>query len=118
MDFLEKKRRDKLELYLWEKGVKRGVFPGGVLVYGSPLKKKSEKVMAGYTGQSRNISLVNYDTIYDLDSITKVMATTILVMKAIEQKKFSIDTTLGQLGFTQKKDLVLISLTDLLSHQS
>jgi len=118
MALLDENRQEDLENFLWEKGVKNGVFPGSVLVYGYPLKKKSRKVTVGYRGLSRNKSLVNLDTVYDLASITKVMATTILVMKAIDQKRLSLKTTLGQLGLTPKADLSLISLTDLLSHQS
>lgn len=62
---------------------------------------------------------VELNTIYDIASITKVVATTIAVMKLYEQKKLDLNKTLSHyLPWTKNTDKANIVLRDLLLHQA
>jgi len=62
---------------------------------------------------------VSVDTYYDLASVTKVSATTVSIMKLVEEGKIDIDKTIGDyLPWVVGNDKAKISLKDLLLHQA
>ena len=64
-------------------------------------------------------STVNLNTVYDLASLTKVVSTTLAVMRLYEQGKISLDKTLGDyLSVTAGTDKAAIPLRALLLHQA
>lgn len=63
--------------------------------------------------------LVQNTDVYDLASLTKVLAATPALLKLQEQGKFSPDSTLGQLfPFLRKTDKASLKLRDVLAHQA
>ncbi len=98
--------------------VSQGAFPGcrvlaakdGAIFYDRSVGR------AGYTGAT---SAVTTATLYDLASLTKVLSTTLAVMKLEEEGKLSIDKTVGfYLPWTRGTDKAGIRLRDLLLHQA
>ncbi|MVN78555.1 serine hydrolase [Hymenobacter sp. HMF4947] len=63
--------------------------------------------------------LVQNTDVYDLASLTKVLASTPALLKLQEQGKFSPDSTLGQFfPFLQKTNKANLKLRDVLAHQA
>ncbi|MGI4740504.1 MAG: glycoside hydrolase family 3 N-terminal domain-containing protein [Janthinobacterium lividum] len=63
--------------------------------------------------------LVQNTDVYDLASLTKVLAATPALLKLQEQGKFSPDSTLGQFfPFLQKTDKAGLQMRDVLTHQA
>ncbi|MDR0355986.1 MAG: serine hydrolase [Deltaproteobacteria bacterium] len=106
--------------------VAKGVFPGCVLVVGRPSAGGSRLLTAGLRGMSRNREAVKADLVYDLASITKIVATTPLTMISQECGKLSLGSNLASLLTRTFEDFSLpkespyqsLSLQDLLTHQS
>lgn len=72
----------------------------------------------GYTA-GEGSAPVSLDTYYDLASVTKVSATTVSIMKLVEQGKVDINKTIGDyLPWVQGNDKAKITLKDLLLHQA
>lgn len=98
-------------------GITNGAYPGcqvygarnGIVFYNKSFGKHT------YEG---NTSVKNSD-VYDLASVTKVMATTLSLMKLYDQKKFDVGEKLSKyhsaLDTTNKRDITFI---DVLSHQA
>ena len=62
---------------------------------------------------------VTNQTYYDLASVTKVSATTVSIMKLVEEGKINIDKTIGDyLPWVKGNDKANITLRDLLLHQA
>ena len=62
---------------------------------------------------------VKLNDVYDLASLTKMLATLPIVIQEVDQRKFSFDTTLGELSSRFKKsNKANLSLKEILSHQS
>ena len=75
---------------------------------------KSFGKIAGETSAS-----VTNQTLYDLASVTKVSATTVSIMKLVDQGKVDIDKTIGDyLPWVRGNAKATISLRDLLLHQA
>jgi len=103
--------------YVVQKGIEAKAYPGcQVLVakdgkviwnksYGTPYYETTERVKPSY--------------LYDLASITKVAATTLAVMKLYDQKKLSLDKTVGDY-LTLPADATIkgLKLRDVLTHQA
>ena len=73
-----------------ENAIQDSVFPGAVLVVGNKniiLYKKAY----GFTDYSKNAWTVKTSTIFDLASLTKVIATTSAIMKLYEQQKLELN---------------------------
>lgn len=94
-----------------------GAAPGAqvmVLKDGKLVYKKA----VGYTTWNK-AGPVDSTTIYDIASITKVAATTLVVMKLFEEKKIKLDEKLGtylpEVRNTNKNDL---TIKELLTHQA
>ncbi|PMP71154.1 MAG: serine hydrolase [Mesoaciditoga sp.] len=67
---------------IFDEAIKNGTFPGGVLLVGDHEKVIFEKAYGTLSKDSKE--RVSNDTIYDLASMTKVVATTPAIMKLIE----------------------------------
>ncbi|PKP53012.1 MAG: hypothetical protein CVT92_06030 [Bacteroidetes bacterium HGW-Bacteroidetes-1] len=66
-----------------------------------------------------SIEPVTDSTIYDLASLTKILATTLAVMKLYEEDKLALDQTLGDFfPFLKNTDKAPLKLIDILTHQS
>lgn len=72
----------------------------------------------GYTNYD-SVQPVNNDMIYDLASVTKISATTVSVMKLVEEGKLDIDKTLGDyLPWVKGSNKEHLVLRNLLLHQA
>jgi len=72
----------------------------------------------GYTA-GEGSATVSLDTYYDLSSLTKVSATTVSIMKLVEQGKVDINKTIGDyLPWVIGNPKASITLKDLLLHQA
>jgi CubicO group peptidase (beta-lactamase class C family) len=107
------KRIDKIV----EKAIEAKATPGcQVLVarYGKVVYQKSY----GYHTYTRETAVKNSD-LYDIASLTKIMATTLAVMKLVEEKVIKLDDKLskylGVLDTTNKKD---VTIRQVLTHSS
>jgi len=102
---------------LMKKGVKEGVFPGGLL-----LVAKNDLIIFFEAYGYANIfskRIMTKNTIFDLASLTKPLATTLAVMKLIQQGELDLEQDLGALlpefRDTDKKQ---ITIRNLLCHNS
>lgn len=98
-------------------GISRKAYPGcqivalhkGVLIY---------KKNFGYLTYD-NIEPVKDNTLYDLASLTKILATTTAVMKLCEDSLLSLDDSLGKFfPYLTKTDKSGIRIEEILTHQS
>ncbi|HID29957.1 MAG TPA: class A beta-lactamase-related serine hydrolase [Desulfobacterales bacterium] len=102
---------------LMQRGVADGVFPGGVLL----VAKKDRVVFLEAFGHARLTPErpMTIDTVFDLASLTKPLATTLVLMLLVQQGKLSPDQTLGMaipdFSGTNKE---YITIRQLLSHTS
>lgn len=102
---------------LMKQGIADGVFPGGVL-----LVAQSEKIrfMEAY-GQANIYTgrRINIDTVFDLASLTKPLATTLAVLILIQENRLSLDQPVAEImpEFINT-DKAGIRLDQLLAHVS
>lgn len=93
-------------------GVREGVFPGAVLL----VAYRGEVVFfsnVGYRVLITEQEPMTLDTIFDLASLTKVLATTPAMMKLVDEGKVGLDQTLSELIpalLGSKKDLTSLLL--------
>ena len=102
---------------LMERAVADKVFPGAVLMV---LKKNSVVFFEAY-GYANLFSklLMTKDTIFDLASLTKPLATTLAIMKLVQEYKLNLDQNLGSvLPSFKKTKKAQIKIKHLLSHNS
>lgn len=107
---------DKLNIFL-ERSVIDGVFPGCQL-----LAAKNGKVFYnrafGYYDATKTIK-VDTNAMYDVASLTKVLATTLAVMHLYEKGKLDLNKTVGHyLPWTAGSDKERLVIKDLLLHQA
>lgn len=100
-----------------EKNILDGSFPGCRI-----LAAKDGKIFYdesfGYLDYSKNIH-VDKNTLYDVASMTKILATNLAVMKLYEQKKLDLNKTVGDyLSWTKQSDKAGLKIRDLLLHQA
>jgi CubicO group peptidase (beta-lactamase class C family) len=102
-----KGKADRINAHL-EGGVEEGVFPGAVLL----VAKKGQVLFiekAGYLSLIPDQIPIKRDTIFDLASLTKPLATTLCLMKLVDEGKVELDQPLSRLIPTtfpvDKKDL-------------
>lgn len=102
---------------LMQQAVADRIFPGGVLHVSKNLSVRMFKAYGRadiYAGRK-----MTRETIFDLASLTKPLATTPAVMKLIQAGKLKLDDTLGRiLPPFQKIDKASISIRQLLAHDS
>lgn len=98
-------------------GVRSGVFPGAVLLVSRGreiLFHRAYGVANLFTG-----SAVGLDTVFDLASLTKPLATALALMKLTAQGRLTLETPLGfllpEFAHTEKR---AITIAQLLAHQS
>ena len=98
---------------LLEKGVRDGVYPGAVLL----VAKKGQVIFFKEAGSRSIIPRVlpmKMDTIFDLASLTKPLATTMAVMRLVNDNRITLDETLSDIITTyplgDKRDLTLRSI--------
>lgn len=100
-----------------QQAVSDGVFPGGVLLVAA-----ADAVVFfeayGYADLFSKRAMTK-DTIFDLASLTKPLATTLAIMLLVSEHKLGLDQTLGSIlpGF-EKTDKSGITITNLLCHNS
>jgi len=100
-----------------EEAIEKKAFPGCQV-----LVAKNNKIIFnkgyGYTA-GEGSAPVTLDTYYDLASVTKVSATTVSIMKLVEQGKVDINKTIGDyLPWVVGNEKAKITLKDLLLHQA
>jgi beta-glucosidase-like glycosyl hydrolase/CubicO group peptidase (beta-lactamase class C family) len=84
-----------------------------------PGSTTSTALPAAATARPAAARLVQNTDVYDLASLTKVLAATPALLKLQEQGKFSPDSTLGQFfPFLQKTNKAGLKLRDVLAHQA
>lgn len=112
------KAYDKRVRDLLVKGVSDGVFPGAQLL----VSKEGQMVLseeAGYLSVIPAPVPMRKDAIYDLASLTKPLATTMAIMKLVDEGKIKLDQTLTDLlpipSLSDKKSL---GLRLILSHSA
>ncbi len=102
---------------LMRQAIAKEIFPGGVLL----VSKNGETVFFNAYGVTHLISRapVAPETIFDLASLTKPLATTLAVMRLVQQKQIKLEQRLGQLlPEFEGTDKARIKLKHLLYHNS
>lgn len=106
---------------LVDKGIRDKIFPGAAygICYGLEEKRKKITEGVGRTSYADNAYAVDTQTLFDLASLTKPMATVPAIASLIQQKKIFLTDPLSELLETDvaadKKDITLFHL---LSHSS
>ncbi|MCS3801855.1 glycoside hydrolase family 3 N-terminal domain-containing protein [Niastella sp. OAS944] len=97
--------------------IKQKAIPGAVVLVAKDGKIAYEKAFGYLTYDS--IEPVYPETIYDLASVTKIMATTLSVMKLYDEGKLDLQKTLGDyLPYVRKSNKAPLKLWDILLHQA
>ena len=98
--------------------ITRRVFPGAVVEVGSPTRPVWQATFGSLTYEPA-AAAVAADTIYDLASLTKVMATATVAMRAVEQGVLGLDDTIAtHVEQWAGGDRAGVTIRDLLSHCS
>ena len=92
---VEQKEVDRIKSLL-ESGVQEGVFPGAVLlvVKDGEIRAHHE---AGHRVLEPNPAAMERETIFDLASLTKPLATTLVMMRLVDEAKIGLDQALGEI---------------------
>ena len=113
---VDQKALDRLDMFM-ARNIADGVFPGCRVLAAHNGKVFYDKAF-GYTRYDR-VRRVDTNMLYDMASCTKVLATTLAVMRLYEQGKLDLDKTLGdylpQAKGTNKSGL---HIKDILLHQA
>ncbi len=97
--------------------IAKQAIPGGVVLVAKDGKIAYEKAFGHLTYDSNEV--VYPETIYDLASVTKIMATTVSVMKLYDEGKLDLQKTLGDyLPWVRGSNKENIKLWDLILHQA
>ena len=97
--------------------IQKKAIPGAVVLVAKDGKIAYERAFGYYTYDSTE--LVYPETIYDLASVTKIMATTVSVMKLYDEGKLDITKTLADyLPSTRGTNKANLKLWDILLHQA
>ena len=97
--------------------IAKGAIPGCVVLVAKDGKIAYNKAF-GYTNFDRK-EPISIDMVYDLASVTKVSATTVSIMKLLEEGKIDLQKTLGDyLPWVRGSDKASLKLKDILLHQA
>lgn len=98
-------------------GIRQGAFPGAVVLAAKDGKIFYEKAFGTYNyGSPKRI---NTQSIFDLASVTKILATTLSVMKLHDEGKIKLNKTLGTyLPWVRKSDKKNLPIEKILLHQA
>lgn len=100
-----------------EDAIGKEAFPGCVVLAARNGRIVYHKAFGNYEyGPS---PAMNYGSIFDLASVTKVSATTISIMRLYDEKKIELNKTLGDyLPWTRGTDKAPLKISDILLHQA
>lgn len=94
-----------------------GAFPGCRVLMAKEGKIFYDKSFGNFTYASDQ--LVNQNTLYDIASITKIVSTTLAVMRLYEQGRLKLDDSISRyVPFTLGTDKSALKVRDLLLHQA
>lgn len=103
---------------LFSEGIQDGVFPGAVLFVRCKGEIRFHQAI-GHTSSLPDASLVDVETIYDLASLTKPLATASSLLLLVQTGQVSLTQILSTiLEETKDTPLGQVALGDLLSHRS
>lgn len=98
-------------------GIKAGAFPGAVILAAKDGKIFYEKAFGTYNYGSAEPVMTN--SIFDMASVTKICATTISIMKLVDEGKVKLTGKLGNyLPWVRKSDKKNLTIEDILLHQA
>lgn len=98
-------------------GINAGAFPGCVVLAAKDGKIFYEKAFGKYNYDTPE--KVNTKSIYDLASVTKILATTLSVMKLYDEGKIKLNKTLGDyLPWVRNSDKKNLPIEKILLHQA
>lgn len=98
-------------------GIEAGAFPGCVVLAARDGKVFYEKAFGKYNYDTPDPVTLN--TIYDMASVTKICATTLSIMKLVDEGKIKLNKTLGSyLPWVRKSDKKNLSIEKILLHQA
>lgn len=98
-------------------GIKNKAFPGAVVLAAKDGKIFYEKAFGSYEYDGHRP--MTRDAIFDLASVTKIMATTISIMKLYDEGKIELGKTLGTyLPWVRKSDKKDLTIENILLHQA
>ena len=98
-------------------GIKAGAFPGAVVLAAKDGKIIYEKAFGTYNYGSAEPIMTN--SIFDMASVTKICATTISIMKLVDEGKVKLNGKLGTyLPWVRKSDKKNLTIEDILLHQA
>lgn len=110
------KELDKLDNFI-DNAIRVGAFPGCRILASKDGKVFYDKAFGYLTQDKKN--MVDINTIYDVASVTKVMATTMAIMKLYDQGKISLDSYIGKyVPQTKGSDKEYLKIKDILTHQA
>lgn len=99
-------------------GLAKKAYPGAVVLAIQNGVIKYHKAFGNYEFDPAS-QPVNLESVFDLASVTKISATTVGVMKLVEQGKLDLDKTLGDyLPYTVGSDKAGLKIKDILLHQA
>ena len=115
MDSVREALKAKVDKILQE-GIENGVFPGASIIVGSSDKVIYHTAM-GYACVDPERVAIKEDTIFDVASLTKPLATALAVMRLVHEKVLSLDDSLGDLiGGKVTHDKEGLTIRQLLAH--
>jgi beta-glucosidase-like glycosyl hydrolase/CubicO group peptidase (beta-lactamase class C family) len=107
---------DKLRLFI-QRCIVDGAFPGCRILAARNGKVFFNEAFGYYTYD--RAKPVDLNTMYDVASVTKVLSTTLAVMRLYEEKKLDLNGTIGDyLPWTRGTDKAYLRINDLLLHQA
>ncbi|HYO22423.1 MAG TPA: serine hydrolase, partial [Flavisolibacter sp.] len=99
-------------------GLAKKAYPGAVVLAIQNGIIKYHKAFGNYEFDPAS-QPVSLESVFDLASVTKISATTVAVMKLVEQGKLDLDKTLGDyLSYTAGSDKASLKIKDILLHQA
>jgi beta-N-acetylhexosaminidase len=113
---IDQKALDRLDMFM-ARNIADGVFPGCRVLAAKGGKVFYDKAFGHLKYDKKQ--KVDTSTIYDMASCTKVLATTISVMRLYEQGKLDLDKTLGDyLPAARNTNKASLRVRDILLHQA
>ena len=98
-------------------GITAGAYPGCVILAARDGKIFYEKAFGTYNYGS--LEPISTESIFDMASVTKICATTISIMKLVDEGKVELDKTLGTyLPWVRKSDKKNLTIENILLHQA
>lgn len=114
--FIQNKYTNEIDS-IAEDGIKRKAFPGCQIVALKDGKTIYNKCF-GYHTYDNAIPVKSTD-VYDVASLTKILASTLAIMKLVDEEKISLDDNIGKyFPFLNQSDKGNIKFIDIFTHQS